>query len=703
MLSLTVRTKIIGGFIVALAVMGGALGAAVLTSANQAAISDTIVNHLDPARIAAAKLVTLVRTADDDGAWYVNSMSGDPAHAAALLATYYKEVDELKATAAEALALADTEEQRAAIRAFTDFYWGSKPLTNADRQALDAQSKAVFTGSDSYLLGNEKVFAEVRSGQFLKAAFDYTTVPFVDALDAVQRYVDAVGISIDRATADERSAADAALVVAISLGILAVLVGLMVGFFVSRSITKGVKAAAAAAKGIAMGDLDQTVEIRNRDELGDLGRSFGEMTTYLREIAGAAEAVAANDLTVDVTPRSGRDVLGNAFARMTEHLRATILEVKEASNAVASTSSQLNTAAVQTGAVTSQIAQTIGQVAAGAADQAQAASATSSAVGTLSGLIGDVAVSADEVGRRVEASARTIDSLASAIAEAQDASDDVATATAGAGAAATGGAAAVRDTVAGMSRIRDVVAVATSRVTELGIKGEQIGAIVETIDEIAGQTNLLALNAAIEAARAGEMGKGFAVVADEVRKLAERSGRATKEIAGLIGEVQVGTNEAVAAMESGAREVAAGMDLAARSGSALDEIGGAVGSVQAAVARIVGSVGLMQESSSSVIESMASIAGLADANRAAADTMRGSSGEVSRSVESIAAVSEENSAAAEEVSAATEEMSAQTEEVVASAQELGAMAARLDELVARFTLADQPAARSRIVPLRKVA
>src|SRR5918999_1637693 len=123
-----------------------------------------------------------------------------------------------------------------------------------------------------------------------------------------------------------------------------------------------------------------------------------------------------------------------------------------------------------------------------------------------------------------------------------------------------------------MTEIRVVVAEAAGKVEELGKLGEKIGAVVETIDDIAEQTNLLALNAAIEAARAGEHGKGFAVVADEVRKLAERSQRETKAIADLIRDVQAGTREAVQAMELGAQKVEDGSARADQAGAALDEI-----------------------------------------------------------------------------------------------------------------------------------
>lgn len=120
---------------------------------------------------------------------------------------------------------------------------------------------------------------------------------------------------------------------------------------------------------------------------------------------------------------------------------------------------------------------------------------------------------------------------------------------------AQAGADAVLQTTSSMARIKEQVLTSAEKVKELGAKGQQIGAIVETIDQIAEQTNMLALNAAIEAAHAGEHGKGFGVVADEVRKLAERSSTATREISDLIHWVRAGVAEAVLAMEKSYQEV----------------------------------------------------------------------------------------------------------------------------------------------------
>ena len=118
-----------------------------------------------------------------------------------------------------------------------------------------------------------------------------------------------------------------------------------------------------------------------------------------------------------------------------------------------------------------------------------------------------------------------------------------------------------------MNQIQAMVSGASDRASELDKLGEKIGAVIETIDDIADQTNLLALNAAIEAARAGEHGRGFAIVADEVRKLAERSQRETKVITELIRAVQGGTREVADAMSQGARQVEQGAEQADEAGA----------------------------------------------------------------------------------------------------------------------------------------
>jgi methyl-accepting chemotaxis protein len=137
---------------------------------------------------------------------------------------------------------------------------------------------------------------------------------------------------------------------------------------------------------------------------------------------------------------------------------------------------------------------------------------------------------------------------------------------------ASAGAAVVEKTVEVMNQIALKVQESAKTVESLGNRSDQIGAIIGTIEDIADQTNLLALNAAIEAARAGEQGRGFAVVADEVRALAERTTKATREIGEMIKAIQVETRGAVAAMEEGVHQVESGTAEAAKSGAALQEI-----------------------------------------------------------------------------------------------------------------------------------
>jgi methyl-accepting chemotaxis protein len=249
---------------------------------------------------------------------------------------------------------------------------------------------------------------------------------------------------------------------------------------------------------------------------------------------------------------------------------------------------------------------------------------------------------------------------------------------------AENGVLAVQDTIASMVEIQEVVSQATGSVQELSELGYRIGAVVQTIDEIADQTNLLALNAAIEAARAGEHGLGFAVVAVEVRKLAERSQRETKGIAELIRLVQDGTQRAVQAMETGATRVDQGSLRATQAGRALSEILAAVQATVTQVGDIAASAQVMSDDAHRVRQSIGTIHDVVQDNTTVADDMAVRARDVMEAIRSIASVAEEQHAATEEVTAGAEQMSGQVDEMTRQAEELAQTAERLTSLVARF-------------------
>jgi len=196
------------------------------------------------------------------------------------------------------------------------------------------------------------------------------------------------------------------------------------------------------------------------------------------------------------------------------------------------------------------------------------------------------------------------------------------------------GGATVRATIDGMDNIREQIQETSKRIKRLGESSQEIGNIVELIEDIADQTNILALNAAMQAAMAGEAGRGFAVVADEVQRLAERSTNATKQIEALVKTIQADTSEAVTSMEASTSEVVAGAERAEAAGEALKRIEQVSGQIAMEIETIAASAAAQSADAQSINDTMQVIQEITN------QTSEGT-GQTSQSIEMLAGMSEE--------------------------------------------------------------
>jgi methyl-accepting chemotaxis protein len=217
------------------------------------------------------------------------------------------------------------------------------------------------------------------------------------------------------------------------------------------------------------------------------------------------------------------------------------------------------------------------------------------------------AASATQQSSAVAETTSTIEELAATAAQIADTAESVARYAAETLRHAEDGRTAVATSVAAMDAIADRVNSIATRALSLGEKGQEIGRILQVIDDLADQTNLLALNAAIEAARAGEHGRGFAVVASEVRKLAERSQESAGQIQAIVAQIQAETNATILASEEGAREVAGGTALAREVVDALERISGMVDETTTAAKEISIATQQQRSASDQVVSAMTQV------------------------------------------------------------------------------------------------
>jgi len=372
-----------------------------------------------------------------------------------------------------------------------------------------------------------------------------------------------VGQALDESNASAAGAAVWSTVASVVGILIAILMGIGIAYYTSRSITLPLGHLITVAREIGdTGNLDQKIDIHRDDEVGQLADNFNKMIAHLKDMAGVSASIAEGQLAVTVTPRSERDTLANAFSLMVAGLHDIVRQVRDSAAQVADGSGQMANASEESAKVSVQAAAAIDEV---TSTMHEMSINVQNVVKNTQVQASSVAETSASIDQMVTSIQRVADTAKVLLDIAYRSREEVHT-----------GIATMEKTTDGLNRTNSAIQTSATIIGALGRRADDIGKIVEVIDDLAEQTNLLALNAAIEAARAGEHGLGFAVVAEEVRKLAEKSTQSTKEISELIEGIQKEAREAVENMDKSTAMVQEGLLLGSDLNTALAKISNVV-------------------------------------------------------------------------------------------------------------------------------
>jgi methyl-accepting chemotaxis protein len=419
-----------------------------------------------------------------------------------------------------------------------------------------------------------------------------------EAAEAVRGGVEVAISQSALRSVQRRRVVEALLLAAVVIGVGFVLGSIVIGRWLSP-----LQDMVAASSAVAKGDLVVNIDAKGEDEMATLGRSLNEMVANLRRVVdniqeasvqvassageisanarlimqgaqGQAQAAEETSTSMEEMAASIQTVAGSAqgLASYVEETSSSITEMGASIEQVARSGGTLAQTVTEASATIEQMTVSIDQMARDLESLAGTVNETTATVEEMAAFIASVAQNAEALGDAAARASATVSGMAGAVNDVAKIASEADRISARASEDARTGGEAVARTVDGMKAISENMENTARVITGLGRRSQEIGRILEVIEEIADQTNLLALNAAIEAARAGEAGRGFAVVADEVRKLAERSVEAAKEIGEVVGKVQQETTDAVEVARSGAAEAKQGIALADKAGAALRNI-----------------------------------------------------------------------------------------------------------------------------------